>query len=262
MTTLYNRAKSQLEKGALCIGLGLRAVRTVEIGRILETCGYDFAFIDMEHNSMSVDTAVQIAVACQDAGVTPLVRVPGYEHYLATRVLDAGAMGIVFPHVDSAEQAAQLVSFCKYPPKGHRSAAGNMAQLNFKAVPQTEASDTINANTLVVIMVESPQAIEQVDAIAAVEGVDVVLVGCNDLCMEMGIPSQFDHPRLAEAMQKVADACRAQGKYAGLGGIYDEKLVTNYVAMGIPFVLGGGDVPIFMAAATQRAKFLRGIKPG
>ncbi len=90
----------------------------------------------------------------------------------------------------------------------------------------------------------------------------MVLVGCNDLCMEMGIPSQFDHPRLAEAMRKVADACRAHGKYAGLGGIYDEKLVTDFVAMGILFVLGGGDVPIFMAAATQRAKFLRGITPG
>jgi len=129
MATLHNRAKEKLEAGELSIGLGLRLVRTMDIGRVLNTCGYDFAFIDMEHNSMSIDTAVQIGVACQDAGVTPLVRVPGYEHYLATRVLDAGAMGIVFPHVDSAEQAAKLVSYCKYPPVGHRSAAGNMSQL-------------------------------------------------------------------------------------------------------------------------------------
>ena len=113
MAKLYNRAKEQLEKGELCIGLGLRVARTVEIGRVLGTCGYDFAFIDLEHSAMSFDTAVQIAVASQDAGVTPLVRVPGYEHYLATRVLDAGAMGIVLPHVDTGEQAAHLVSFCK-----------------------------------------------------------------------------------------------------------------------------------------------------
>ena len=124
MTTLENRAKDKLEAGKLCIGLGLRAARTVEIGRVLATCGYDWAFIDMEHNSMSIDTAAQVAVACQDAGVTPIVRVPGYEHYLATRVLDAGAMGIVFPHVDPSEQAAQLVSVCKSPPQGHRPPPG------------------------------------------------------------------------------------------------------------------------------------------
>ncbi len=259
MATLHNRAKEKLEKGELCIGLGLRVVRTVEIGRVLDTCGYDFAFIDMEHNSMGIDTAVQIGVACQDAGVTPLVRVPGYEHYLATRVLDAGAMGIVFPHVDSAEQAARLVSFCKYPPVGHRSAAGNMSQLNFKAIPQKEATETVNTNTLLVFMLESPQAIAQADAIAAVPGVDVLLIGSNDLCMEMGIPSQFDNPKLVEAMQKTIAACRKHGKHAGLGGIYDETISRRYIEMGMRFILASGDLPLLMAAASARARFLHGI---
>ena len=259
MATLHNRAKDKLDKGELCIGLGLRLARTVEIGRVLNTCGYDFAFIDMEHNTMSIDTAVQIGVACQDAGVAPLVRVPGYEHYLATRVLDAGAMGIVFPHVDTAEHAARLVSFCKYPPLGHRSAAGAMAQLNYQAVPQREALDLVNANTLIVIMLETPQAIENVDAIAAVPGVDVLLIGSNDLCVEMGIPSQFDNPRLAEAMEKTIAACRKHGKHPGLGGIYDEKICTRYIDMGMRFILASGDLPLLMAGAAARAKFLHGI---
>lgn len=262
MAKLYNRAKEQLEKGELCIGLGLRVARTVEIGRVLGTCGYDFAFIDLEHSAMSFDTAVQIAVASQDAGVTPLVRVPGYEHYLSTRVLDAGAMGIVFPHVDTGEQAAHLVSFCKYPPVGHRSSAGNMAQLNYQALPQREASDLVNDNTLLVMMVETPQSVDNVDEIAAVPGVDVVLIGANDLCLEMDIPSQYDSPRLAAAVEKTVAACRKHGKHAGLGGVYDEVLVQRYIAMGMRFILAGGDMALFMAAAGARAKFLRGISVG
>ncbi len=259
MATLHNRAKEKLEKGELCIGLGLRMARTMDIGRILNTCGYDFAFIDMEHNAMHIDTAVQMAVACQDAGVTPLVRVPGYEHHHASRVLDAGAMGIVFPHVDTADQAAKLVSFCKYPPLGHRSAAGAMSQLNYMAIPQAEACETVNKNTLLVIMVESPQGIENVDAIAAVPGVDVVLIGTNDLCMELGIPTQFGSPKVDEAYQRVIAACRKHGKHAGMGGIYDEAISQKFIGMGARFILSGGDLPLFMNAASARAKFLRGL---
>lgn len=262
MATLRNRAKEQLEQGQLSIGLGLRAARTVEIGRVLNTCGYDWAFIDMEHNTMSTDVASQIAVACQDAGVTPLVRVPGYEHYLATRVLDAGAMGIVFPHVDTAEHAAQLVSFCKYPPLGHRSAAGAMPQLNFAAVPQAEATRIVNENTLVVIMLETPLAIDNVEAIAKVPGVDVLLIGSNDLCMEMGIPSQFDNPKLMEAMERTVAACRAAGIHPGFGGVYDEQMSRRFIDAGMRFILAGGDLPMLMGAAGARARFLRQIELG
>lgn len=259
MATLTNRAKETLDRGGLCIGLGLRLVRTVEIGRVLDTCGYDFAFIDMEHGAMGIDTAVQIAVACQDAGVAPLVRVPGYEHYLATRVLDAGAMGIVFPHVDTAEHAAQLVRQCKYAPEGHRSAAGAMAQLNFQAVPQREATELVNRNTLIVIMLETPQAIENVEAIAAVPGVDVLLIGSNDLCLEMGIPSQFDSPRLADAVARTVAACRRHGKHPGFGGVYDEVIAKGFIEQGMRFVLAGGDLPMLMGAARARAQFLHGL---
>src|SRR2546422_8880385 len=98
MAHIPNKARERLAAGQLALGMALRQARTVEIGRVLAACGFDFAFVDMEHNTMSIDTAAQIAVACHDAGVTPLVRVPGYEHHLATRLLDAGAMGIVFPH--------------------------------------------------------------------------------------------------------------------------------------------------------------------
>jgi 2-keto-3-deoxy-L-rhamnonate aldolase RhmA len=208
---------------------------------------------------MNLDTAVQIGLACQDAGVTPIVRVPGYEHHHATRVLDAGAMGIVFPHVDTAEHARQLVSFCKYPPLGHRSAAGAMPQLNFQAVPQAEACDLVNQNTLIVMMLETPKAIDNAESIAAVPGVDVLLIGSNDLCMEMGIPSQFSSPKLQSAFETVLAACKKHNKWPGYGGVYDQTLSAKFIQMGMRFILASGDLPLFMRAATERSAYLRGV---
>jgi 2-keto-3-deoxy-L-rhamnonate aldolase RhmA len=259
MTLIPNQVRERLNAGQLALGMGLRQARTVDMGRILAACGFDFAFIDMEHNTMGVDTAAQVAVACQDAGVTPLVRVPGYEHYLATRLLDAGAMGIVFPHVDTAEQARTLVDNCKYPPMGHRSLGGPMAQLGFRAHPRAEATRLVNEATLLVMMLETPKAIANADAIAAVPGVDVLLIGTNDLTLEMGIGGKYDDPRVVEAYGTVLAACGKHGKYLGMGGIYEPPLMERYVKLGARFILAGSDVTFLMAGAQTRVEFLRGI---
>lgn len=259
MATIDNKVRDRLAAGQLALGLGLRQARTVDIGRILAACGYDFAFIDMEHNTMGIDTAAQIAVACHDAGVTPIVRVPGYEHYLATRLLDAGAMGIVFPHVDSAEQARRLVDGCKYPPIGHRSLGGPMAQLGFRPYPRAESSALVNAATTLVMMLETPQAIAEAEAIAAVPGVDVLLIGTNDLTLEMGISGKYDDPRVVRAYETVIAACARHGKHAGMGGIYDHPTMQKYIAMGARFLLCGSDVTFLMDGATARSTFLRSL---
>ena len=124
-----NLAKQRLKEGRLALGLGLRQARTVDIASAAATCGFDWLFIDMEHNAMSVDTAAQIAAAAPGMGVTPIVRVPGHEHYHATRLLDNGAQGIVAPHVDDAAQARRIAEACLYPPLGKRSIPGLQPQL-------------------------------------------------------------------------------------------------------------------------------------
>jgi 2-keto-3-deoxy-L-rhamnonate aldolase RhmA len=259
MAVIANQVRARLDAGQLALGMGLRQARTVDIGRILSACGFDFAFIDMEHNTMGIDTAAQVAVACHDAGVTPLVRVPGYEHYLATRLLDAGAMGIVFPHVDTPEQARALVDNCKYPPMGHRSLGGPMAQLGFRAHPRAESTRLVNESTLLVMMLETPAAIINAEAIAAVPGVDVLLIGTNDLTLEMGIAGRYDDPRVVQAYETVLAACRKHGVHLGMGGIYEPPLMERYVKLGARFVLAGSDVTFLMAGAQARAEFLRGI---
>ena len=254
---MKNVAKEKILNNELCLGVGLRQSRTVDIGKIMATSGYDWLFIDMEHNSMDIDIASQISVAAQDAGITPIVRVPDFAHHHATRVLDCGAMGVVFPHVENADIAKKLVSYCLYPPKGHRSMTGVLPQLDFKQQAIADVAHTINDNMLIVIMLESPEAIANVDSIAAVDGVDVILIGTNDLCMEMGIPGDYSNPKVKDAYVKVIEACKKYGKTPGMGGVYNEELMSEYIDMGMKFILSGSDLSFMMQSALQRSNKLR-----
>ncbi|MGK0170245.1 MAG: 4-hydroxy-2-oxoheptanedioate aldolase [Gammaproteobacteria bacterium] len=258
MIEVRNVAKDRLEAGELALGVGLRQARTVDIGKAMKTAGFDWLFIDMEHNAMSIDTAVQISVAAQDAGITPIVRVPGFEHFHATRALDGGAQGVVVPHVDTPEVAAQMVANTRYPPVGHRSVTGALPQVDFGSHPVGELAPAINDTTLVVVMVETPTAVENVEAIAAVPGIDAILVGTNDLCMEMGIPGQVGDPQVQASMERVIAACKTNNIHAGLGGVYDPPLMKRYVDMGMRLILSGSDLSFMMSAAKDRATFLRG----
>ncbi len=259
MIEIANRARDRLEAGELALGVGLRQARTVDIGKAMLAAGFDWLFIDMEHNTMDIDMACQISVAAHDAGITPIVRVPGFEHHHATRVLDGGAMGIVVPHVDDAETAARIASNCRYPPAGHRSMTGALAQLDFQTHPFGDVADTVNAATLIVVMIESPQAVENADAIAAVPGIDALLIGTNDLCMEMGIPGDFANEKVADAYRRVVAACTAHGKHPGMGGVYDPSLMKRYIDIGARLILSGSDFSFMMSAAKAQATAVRGL---
>jgi 2-keto-3-deoxy-L-rhamnonate aldolase RhmA len=260
MTTVPNHALRQLRAGKLAIGLGLRQARTVDIAQIAKTCGYDWLFIDCEHNSMDLDNACQIAAASLAVGVTPVVRVAGLEHWHASRVLDNGAQGIVVPHVGSAAEAQRVASACRYPPVGHRSMGGGLQQLGFATMPVGEAARIVNEETLVVVMIESPQGVANCEEIAAVPGIDALLIGTNDLCFEMGIPGQFNDPRVAEAYRKVIAACRKHGKFPGMGGLYTPELLQRHIAMGVQLILSGSDFSLLMQAGRERAALVRGFE--
>lgn len=261
MAAFANNAKRQLAAGQLSLGLILRQARTVDIAAIARACGFDWLSIDMEHTSLDMDTAAQIASAALPVGISPLVRIPGKEHHHATRLLDAGAQGVIIPHVDTAEDAESFVSHCKYPPIGRRSIASVQPQLAFQSITGEEAMQAVNAETLIVAMLETPRAIDNADAIAAVPGVDVLLVGTHDLCAEMGITGQFGDPRVEDAYRRVAAVCMAHGVYAGMAGVHDPKLAAKFVELGVRFIGGGTDLSFLMAGARQRASFLRGLLP-
>src|SRR5437867_597161 len=166
--TVKNAARERLDAGELALGVILRQARTVDIAPILKSCGYDWLFLDLEHNSMDLDIAVQIAVAALGAGIAPVARVPAGQLWMATRFLDGGGLGVVVPHVDTPEEAHKIAQALRYPPQGHRSVAGGLPHFGYAKVGLAETCAAINAATLVVVMLETPTAIANAAAIAAV----------------------------------------------------------------------------------------------
>jgi 4-hydroxy-2-oxoheptanedioate aldolase len=131
---LRNAARERLEAGELGLGVVLRQARTVDIAPIMRSCGYDWLLLDLEHNSMGLDTAVQIALAALCAGIAPVARVPAGQLWLATRFLDGGGLGIAVPHVDTPEEAQEIAQALHYPPHGHRSVAGGLPHFGYAKI--------------------------------------------------------------------------------------------------------------------------------
>ena len=257
MTTVRNVAREKLEAGQLSLGVGVRMTRSVEIAKAMATAGFDWLFLDMEHGVMSLEACAQISAAALDAGIAPIARVPNGQYSIATRALDNGALGIVMPHVDTAAEAREVVEKLKYPPIGRRSVGGWGPHYQLGKLSTGDAVTVLNKSNLTVVMLETPLAIQNAAEIAAVPGVDVLLIGSNDLCAEMGIPGDFGNDRLAEAYGVMIAACEKAGKFPGMAGIYNEAIMPRYIGMGARFILSGQDGGFMMAGAQSRTGFLR-----
>lgn len=257
MPVIANTMKDKLAAGANVYSFNIVTTRYAATPGIAAACGFDWLFIDTEHNTMDLDTVSALCIAALPVGITPIVRVAGPESFHATRVLDGGAQGIIVPHVNSAAEARQVVDNCKFPPIGHRSVTAPAPQLGYESMPASEAMPALNDATFIIVMVETPEAMEAVDEIAAVEGVDCVLMGTNDLCATMGIPGQIGHEKIVDAYAQIVAACDKAGNYAGMGGVYDEALMEKYMKMGVRVAQGGGDTALMMAAGKARMQFLR-----
>ncbi len=261
MAIVENAVKKRLQRGQLAVSFNVSRLRTVEIPQIAKATGFHWIFIDLEHSTMDLDTAGQVAAAALPTGVTPIVRVPEGDVNRATRMLDAGAQGIVFPHVDTVDEAKSFVHACRYPPVGHRSLAYGGPQFEYETMPPDEAMAGINDQTLLVMMIETPQAVANAGAIAAVDGVDILLVGGSDLSATMGIPGQFTNPDFVDAVGAVVDGAADAGKWAGLGGVYDEALLPGFIERGMRFFLGGSDLSFILSAAKARGDFFKALQP-
>ena len=252
---LRNPMKEKLSRGESVFSMTVRLVRTVDIAAIASTAGFDSIYIDMEHSSFPLEAAGQICMACTHLGVTPLVRIPGLDPFFIARVMDAGAMGIVVPGVQSADEARAAVRAVKHAPVGERSLAGAAPQLLYRSLPADQTVRELDQASMVVAMIESRAGVEAADAIAAVDGVDIVLVGASDLSGELGVAGQVDHPQVHDAYLHVIDACRTHGKTVGIGGMGGRPdLIAKYLELGAGYVSTGNDISFLSAAATQKRR--------
>jgi 4-hydroxy-2-oxoheptanedioate aldolase len=250
---LRNRAKEKLARGETVYSMTVRLVRTIDIASIAYTAGFDSVYIDLEHSSVSLEDAGQICMACNALGVTPLVRVPGPDPAFIARVMDSGAMGVILPGIQSADEARAAVSAVKHVPQGERSLAGAAPQLNYQTFPADQVIQALDSTSMVVAMIETQAGLDAVDEIAAVDGVDIVLVGANDLSVALGVAGQMDSPKVHEAYLRVIEACRAHGKTVGVGGMGGwPDLIRRYVGLGAGYVSTGNDISFLSAAAAQK----------
>jgi len=254
--TLRNVARERMETGEPALGVGVRLSRSVEIARIMRRAGYHWLFMDMEHGAMSLETAAQISITALDNGITPMVRIPKGAFSMATRMMDNGALGIVVPSVNNADEAREIVRQLRYPPEGLRSISSNVPQFDYVGVQVDVLVATLNRLNLIVVMIETENGLANMDAIAAVQGVDVLLIGTNDLCANLGIPGQFTHPRVEAAYVDLLAACNKHGKWAGVAGIRSPEVMRRHIDAGVRLVLAGTDLTLMAQAATQQAKSL------
>jgi 2-keto-3-deoxy-L-rhamnonate aldolase RhmA len=253
-----NLMKSKMGSGELAVGMIVRVMRGVEIAAIAKSAGFDSLYVDLEHCSFSLESVSQISITATALGVTPLVRVPGKDRAFIGRTLEAGAQGIIVPHLESRAEAEMVVEAARFPPLGDRSLLATNAHTLFRGGPATETMSLINEATLVVGMIESVGAVENADDIASVAGLDMLLVGTNDLCNSLKVPGQLDHPSVRDAYQHVADVCRARQKCLGVGGLNSRPDVAkDMIAMGARYVSAGSDTGFLMTGASAAARTFR-----
>ncbi len=250
-----NVVKEKLKHGELVASMTVRLTRGIEIAQLAKTAGFDMVYVDLEHSPMTLDATCQICQAALGIGIAAMVRVPANTPEYIQRVLDGGALGIVAPGIGSAEEARAVVRAAKYPPLGERGAGGALPHLQYRSFPVAEANSALNDATMVIVQFESAEALERADEIVGIEGVDMVLLGVNDMLASMGLAGQYEHPKVREAYARTIEVCRKHGKHVGVGGLSTRpKLAAEFVGMGARLISTGTDIQFLLAAMTEKAK--------
>jgi staphyloferrin B biosynthesis citrate synthase len=256
---LTNPVLARMRAGDAALGMVLRLGRSGDIVRIAKATGHDFIFIDAQHSLFSVETIGHMAQIALGCGIAPFVRVRSCDDPNTSLLLDNGVTGIVFPDVGSASDARRAVAAAKFPPVGTRSVCGGYPHFDYRSVPLTESIPALNASTVVACMIETREGLENIEAIAAVDGVDVIHIGANDLLNSLGKPGKFDDPVLVQALDRAIAAANAHGKFAGCGGNRDVERQLAVIRKGVRFVTTQTDMGFLAASAT---KWTEGVRAG
>lgn len=251
-----NQVKRALERGEAVIGTMALEAKSPGFAQICAAAGFDFLFIDAEHGTYSLAETEAMIQMCRQVGVVPLVRVPDLAYHLIAQVLDAGAMGVMVPRVETAEQVRAMVSYARYPPLGVRgSGGGARTEYGLAGGSAAELVERLNNETLLIAQIERKAAIESIEAIAGVPGLDVCLVGPVDLSISLGVPGEMDHPLVQGAIQDVVDACARHG--IASGGHLSAEALEHWWRRGMQMLMCNADLGMLYVGCRQTAAQLR-----
>ncbi len=251
-----NRVKQALRSGGTALGTMVMEFSTTGIARLAAGAGADFVMFDMEHTGWGVDTVRTLLAAARPADLVPMVRVPATQYHFLARVLDLGALGVMVPMVESAEQARSIVQFAKYPPQGRRGCAFGVAHDDYTGGDIVAKMTAANERGLLIALIETAAGLEDVEAIAAVHGIDVLWIGHYDLTASLGIPGAFTHPRYLDAVRRILAACERHGKAPGFMASSVEE-GRAYLAQGFRCLAYWSDLWIYQQGLRQGLAALR-----
>jgi 2-keto-3-deoxy-L-rhamnonate aldolase RhmA len=249
---MTNPVKEKLKAGKATVGTWID-MGNPDVSEQLSMLGFDWLVFDLEHGLFTIPDLQRMMQAMNGADCTPLVRVPINEPVYFKWALDVGAYGVVVPYVNSKEEASKAVSACMYPPQGIRGSGPRRASRYYSEV--AKYVKTSNEDVLVVVMIESQMALDNIDEILSVPGVDAVFVGPDDLSLNLGIFQQRDHPKFKSAISTVLDACQRHQIAPGMH--CNENNINDALAMGFKFcALNDDDTFLTLGAKTC----LQGVK--
>ena len=210
-----NPVKKALREGRVQLGCSFWQFRSPEVMRILAAAGFHWAFVDMEHGGFGIETIQDICRFASYVNFVPIVRVADMQYSLVARALDCGASGVIFPRVESPELLEKAVSWTKFPPVGIRGCGLNVMHMNYEAATVPQIIEYMNDNIMVVLQIETATAVERRDELLSIPGIDAVMIGPVDLSISLGVPGDFLHPKMIDAMEKVRDSCLKYGVAPG-----------------------------------------------
>ena len=254
-----NRVKQALKAGQPVYGTMLVESASTAYVMMLAHAGYDFVFIDMEHGVYDLGVVAEMIRVARLTGLTPLVRIPDLAYDLVARTLDAGAMGIMLPRVETVEQAQTLVRYAKYPPEGVRGAAAGRGHTDYRGAAPRDLVRHMNEHTLVILQIEREAAVQRIDDLFAVPGVDAGLIGPFDLTISLGVES-VTAPEVESAIARVLDAAQRAGVACGIHSS-DPQQTAVWRARGMTLLMSGSDAQFFSAGARQALAAMRQDHP-
>lgn len=251
-----NSVKHALEEGKTVVGTMITEFRTPEVVRMIAAVGFDFVFIDTEHSQFTLETVVDMIRAAKSTNLTCLVRVPDLEYHLIARTLDAGAEGILIPRVETKEEVEALVKYAKYPPWGERGFGARSIITDYESVSVKERVQILNEESMIVIQIESKEAINNIDALLSVKGVDAALIGPNDLSISLGIPGEFSNPLQVQYILKMVEKCERYGIASGIH-FRDLKTLLYWKDHGMRLLTFSTDANLLLSAAKEAVSEIR-----
>jgi 2-keto-3-deoxy-L-rhamnonate aldolase RhmA len=242
-----NPVKKTLREGKPVVGMTL-TVPSPEIAAHAAEMGFDFLWVEMEHSPITLETFRNMVLATRGLNAVPFARVPVNELWTAKRVLDAGALGVIFPFTTTPELAHQAGAACKYPPLGRRGSGAGLATFRWPA-PEGYY-DFADRNVMVIVVIEEAQAVENISAIAATPEIDVLFIGTSDLAFSLGLRGDQGHPRVREAVRKIVEAGKAHRKVLG-APVSDWARIQEFMQQGFLFFQTGTELGFMAQGAKQ-----------